>query len=702
MAKAFYLGVGLKRKLLSGLMLTLSMLCILISGYKIKPAGSTWTGTVYIRADGSIDPPDAPITTLDNITYTLTDNITSSGDGIVVERDNIVIDGAGYTLEGTGAYPYKGICLDGRSNVTIKNTIITTFYYGILLYSSSNNSISGNNIANNGFGISLGYSSNNSIFGNNITTNNYDGIELYYSSNNSICENNITANNENGIDLYYSSNNSISGNTFIKDGLFVWFSYHNSVENNTVNGKPLVYLEGVVDQRVEDAGQVILVNCNGIRVENLNLSSTDVGVQLWETTNNVISGNNIANNFNGILLYSSSNYNSIVGNNIANNGRGLHLHSSSSNIIIGNNITANNGSGIELNESSNNRIAGNILTNNYYGVMLDYSTSYNNIIGNNILSNNFGIYLNYYPDSYTNYYNEIYHNNFIDNYYYQACCAIQLTSINIWDDGYPSGGNYWSDYEERYLDAKELDGSGLWDTPYVIDENNVDHYPLMYPYGTLTYKLTITTSTGGTTDPKPGIHTYANGTEVSATAIPDIGYSFDYWILDGELKTENPITITMDSNYTLQAYFIDDIKPDISDPWQDPPPNNVQPYQNVTVWVNVTEYGSGIKNATLWYSLDNGTSWETPINMTALPIPSDTAITYEATIPGYKNCTWITYKIVAYDKAGNNQTKDNNGYYYKYHVIPEFPLSVALLGFLVLIIIPLVFIKKKHNWKPIS
>ena len=42
-------------------------------------------------------------------------------------------------------------------------------------------------------------------------------------------------------------------------------------------------------------------------------------------------------------------------------------------------------------------------------------------------------------------------------------------SPNTWDNGYPSGGNYWSDYEVRYPDARELDGSGIWDTPYFVD-----------------------------------------------------------------------------------------------------------------------------------------------------------------------------------------------------------------------------------------
>jgi hypothetical protein len=116
------------------------------------------------------------------------------------------------------------------------------------------------------------------------------------------------------------------------------------------------------------------------------------------------------------------------------------------------------------------------------------------------------------------------------------------------------------------------------------------------------------------------------------------------------------------------------------------------------VWINVTDYGTGIKNVTLWYSINNGTSW-TIINMTALPIPSDTWITYEATIDGYGNCTWVTYKIIAYDNAGNNATKDNNGYGYQYHVIPEFPSTpiLILLMLTTLIATTLWKTKRKHQ-----
>jgi hypothetical protein len=91
------------------------------------------SGTIYIRADGSIDPPTAPIYTADNITYTLTGNITADADGIVIERSNVVVDGAFYTVQGTGAGGI-GIYWSGIvrmiSNVTIGNLTASAFTEG--------------------------------------------------------------------------------------------------------------------------------------------------------------------------------------------------------------------------------------------------------------------------------------------------------------------------------------------------------------------------------------------------------------------------------------------------------------------------------------------------------------------------------------------------------------------------------------------
>ncbi|MEM3628632.1 MAG: CARDB domain-containing protein [Candidatus Bathyarchaeia archaeon] len=197
-------------------------------------------------------------------------------------------------------------------------------------------------------------------------------------------------------------------------------------------------------------------------------------------------------------------------------------------------------------------------------------------------------------------------------------------------------------------------------------------------YGYPPLQLTIKSTPGGATDPYPATYHYHAGDTVNVTAIPNTGYSFNYWLLDGDVRTENPINIIMDANHTLEAYFIDNIKPEIGEPTQDPPPENVQPNQDVTVTVTIVDYGSGVKNVTLWYSLNNGTTW-TILNMTELA-----ANTYQATLPGYGNCTWITYKIIAYDNTENMAVKDNNGYNYQYHVIPEIPLTTMFIASLIL------------------
>jgi parallel beta-helix repeat protein len=157
-----------------------------------------------------------------------------------VERNNIVVDGAGYTVQGSDVFNSRGISLSGRNNVTIRKMTIKAFdtcisidsssdcsisgnnltagtFYGIHLISSFNNSISKNHITDGLNGIFLSSSDINGIYKNNITRSSR-GVELTSSSENSIFENNI-ANNQEGILISnlipYSSNNSILHNNFV-------------------------------------------------------------------------------------------------------------------------------------------------------------------------------------------------------------------------------------------------------------------------------------------------------------------------------------------------------------------------------------------------------------------------------------------------------------------------------------------------------
>jgi hypothetical protein len=92
--------------------------------------------------------------------------------------------------------------------------------------------------------------------------------------------------------------------------------------------------------------------------------------------------------------------------------------------------------------------------------------------------------------------NHIFHNNFIYQFFNGKKDVPSVydvsDSVNYWDDGYPSGGNYWVDYQTRYADAKMIDGTGIGDTPYLIGSNNYDRYPLMSPYNYTSYIMRIT------------------------------------------------------------------------------------------------------------------------------------------------------------------------------------------------------------------
>lgn len=175
----------MKIKPVSGIMLILVLIGTLTLAFYVLPIDAG--GTIFIRADGGVDPPTAPISSVDHVTYTFTDNIY---DEIVVERDGIIIDGAGYTVQGTGIY--AGIDLSYRSNVTLKKMKVINFVYGIYLDYSSNNILIGNTVSNNHIGI-CAWAGSNILVGNTALKNNF-GIYLFQSSNNTIFHNNLINN----------------------------------------------------------------------------------------------------------------------------------------------------------------------------------------------------------------------------------------------------------------------------------------------------------------------------------------------------------------------------------------------------------------------------------------------------------------------------------------------------------------------------
>ena len=132
--------------------------------------------------------------------------------------------------------------------------------------------------------------------------------------------------------------------------------------------------------------------------------------------------------------------------------------------------------GIHLLNSSGCTIIGNNITGNIDGIRIDNSTN-NSFIGNNITANRHGIH------PYEG--NEFYHNNFV-NSSDRDVFFDSPNNVDTWDNGYPSGGNYWSNYtgvdEKKGSSQSDAGSDGIGDTQQIISPNNTDRYPLIAPY----------------------------------------------------------------------------------------------------------------------------------------------------------------------------------------------------------------------------
>lgn len=242
-----------------------------------------------------------------------------------------------------------------------------------------------------------------------------------------------------------------------------------------------------------------------------NRSGVVVSVGAWNVTINGFTIRNGGDRYSGISLLSSET--KIINNNITNNWCGIEYDNTRQNIILSNSIT-NNMNGISGQWLSESSISGNIIADNLVGIGLsdsgrntiDYNdirnhwdygiliqNSYQNVIvGNNILLNNQGNYSSAIIIGQSSY-NKFYHNNIINR---GKQVDVATEQINIWDDDYPSGGNYWSDYSGSDLYSgpfqNRTGSDGIGDTPHTIAVENEDRYPLAHPYTLLAVQLNLT------------------------------------------------------------------------------------------------------------------------------------------------------------------------------------------------------------------
>jgi len=380
----------------------------------IKPDGSV-EGTNKIQCDGDM--------------YTFTTDIIGS---IVVEKDNIVVDGAGYFLNFGENDDFYAITVDGKSNVTVKNMIITGFGSAIKFNQASNCVVINNTMFGNEIGLLLKNSESISILQNSIEA--LSGIFLDDSSNNVISENSISktvlwgtrfTNSSNNI---FTQNNVVANETAAPALTVIEIDDHssgNTIERNIVTGTRNITETSTI------TGISVRSSADNNIISNNTITCNDFGLYIQGCSGNQISSNQISNNalavslasgsnnvFRNNLLENNENHFRVTGDSIGGltndvdvsntaDGKPIYYLVNKHNVTVSSdagyvalvNCTgvtvqnldlSGNGQGVMLGFTANSTIRNNDLSDNHDAVWV-VSSSNNVISGNNITATEFGI-----------------------------------------------------------------------------------------------------------------------------------------------------------------------------------------------------------------------------------------------------------------------------------------------------------------------
>ena len=317
------------------------------------------------------------------------------------------------------------------SNIFKNNSFLNGYGNNFRLESSNNNTFV-QNYSSQSDSMFILDNSNSNFFVNNSLFNDLDGFKLHLSNNNVFSFNNFIKFNLQNIiyafRIFDSYGNSFTNNSF-GQSLFTIYGKNTSLVlqksfvNNSIKGKPFIFLQQKSNETISnDVGQIILVNCSYITIQNQVITDSYEPIQ---------------------LLY--SNHNTLINNTLSRSQYPLYLQDSSNNSIKDNTISYSIINGLITNNSNYNLIKNNtFLSNTNFAIELQ-SSSYNTIYFNRFLENNAG-----------------------ENQAYSD------TETNQWSNG--TYGNYWSDYK-----GTDSNNDSIGDNRYFISgsPNQFDPYPLM-------------------------------------------------------------------------------------------------------------------------------------------------------------------------------------------------------------------------------
>lgn len=336
------------------------------------------------------------------------------------------------------------------NNNTISDNIDNSTRNGGIDIDGYDNIISRNTISNlNWYGIRIRRHSMRTIVSNNNISNCVEGIQLL-GCNENIISHNILRDNSYGLTFYNCPyENIVTDNCFFNDGFFVSEdTIGNTISNNTVSGKKILYVENESDIVIEeDVGQLIIVHCKNVTVKDFNISNVSVGIQLIMSDYCKVTKNRLTDNLYGIFIHGSFN-NEVSENDISNSMySGITLKSCFGSIISRNNLEKNNlhiypdyeyffmfgvnsSASIFLTGSFNNTIIENMINNNNHNGISLILSGKNKLLDNTIESNkDIGVLIA------GSILNNIKENNFFNN---KEDAYFHTSFLNKWND------NYWS------------------------------------------------------------------------------------------------------------------------------------------------------------------------------------------------------------------------------------------------------------------